>query len=55
LKTGFPRFEEGVLASVNHSIAEIDQWESAGFHEDQTRNIAKEAEAKAKYEEALRE
>ena len=45
--------EEASLASVNHSIVEIDQWENAGFHEDQMRNVAKEA--KAKYEDALRE
>ena len=46
------RIEES-LASVNHSIAEIDQWENAGFREDEMRKVAKEA--KAKYENALRE
>ena len=45
--------EEEALASVNHSVAEIDQWENAGFREDEMRTLAKEA--KAKYEDALRE
>jgi hypothetical protein len=45
--------KEESLASVNHSVAEIDQWENAGFHEDEMRKVAKEA--KAKYEDALRE
>ena len=40
------------MASVNHSVAEIDQWENASFHEDEMRTLAKEA--KAKYEDALR-
>jgi hypothetical protein len=41
------------LASVNHSVAEIDQWKNAGFREDEMRKAAKEA--KAKYEDALRD
>jgi hypothetical protein len=45
--------KEESLASVNHSVAEIDQWEIASLHEDETRKVAKEA--KAKYEDALRE
>ena len=38
--------KEEALASVNHSIAEIDQWENASFHEDEMRAVAKEAKAK---------
>jgi hypothetical protein len=45
--------KEGSLASVNHSVAEIDQWKNAGFREDEMRKAAKEA--KAKYEDALRD
>jgi hypothetical protein len=45
--------EEEALASVNHSEAEIDAWESAGFREEAARGKAKEA--KAAYEAALRE
>ena len=45
--------KEESLASVNHSVAQIDQWENASFHEDEMRKGAKEA--KAKYEDALRE
>ena len=47
------REEEALLASVSHSVTEIDQWENASFHEDEMRKIAKEA--KTKYEDALRE
>ena len=43
---------EEALASVNHSVAEVDQWENAGFAEDEKRKVAKEE--KAKYEDALR-
>jgi hypothetical protein len=43
---------EEALASVNHSIAEVDKWEQAHFEEDEMRNTVKEA--KAKYEDALR-
>jgi hypothetical protein len=44
--------EEEALASVNHSVAEVDQWEQAHFHEEELRNKAKGA--KKKYEAALR-
>jgi hypothetical protein len=43
---------EEALASVNHSVAEIDQWENAHFDEDDARN--KVLAAKGKYEDALR-
>jgi hypothetical protein len=46
------RHEED-LASVNHSVAEIDQWEQAHFDEEKLRNTAKAA--KKHYEDALRE
>jgi hypothetical protein len=45
--------EEVALASVNHSEAEIDTWEAAGFREEDARTAAKEA--KKQYEDALRE
>jgi len=45
--------KEEALASVNHSVAEIDLWEQAHFDEDEMRNTVKDA--KAKYEDALRE
>ncbi len=41
------------LASVNHSVAEIDKWEQAHFEEDDLRNKVKAA--KKLYEDALRE
>jgi hypothetical protein len=44
---------EEALASVHHTIAEVDKWESAHFAEDEMRSNVKEA--KAKYEDALRE
>ena len=43
---------EAALASVNHSVAEVDQWENAAFAQDEKGNVAKEE--KAKYEDALR-
>jgi hypothetical protein len=43
---------EEALASVNHSVAEIDQWEQAHFDEDDARN--KVLAVKRKYEDALR-
>jgi hypothetical protein len=46
------RLEEA-LASVNHSVAEVDQWEQAHFREDEIRNKVKAA--KRQYEDALRE
>jgi hypothetical protein len=45
--------EEEALASVNHSEAEIDTWEAAGFREEDARDKAKQA--KEAYEAALRE
>jgi hypothetical protein len=45
--------EEEALASVNHSEAEIDEWEAAGFREEEARDKAKQA--KENYEAALRE
>jgi hypothetical protein len=41
------------LASVNHSVAEIDKWEQAHFKEDEIRGRVKAA--KKQYEDALRE
>jgi len=43
---------EEALASVNHDVAEIDQWEAAYFEEYSLRN--KVRGAKAAYEDALR-
>ena len=45
--------EEEALASVNHTIAEVDKWEAAHFAEDDIRGKVKAA--KKKYEDALRE
>jgi energy-converting hydrogenase A subunit M len=45
--------QEEALASVNHSVAEVDKWEGAHFTEDKIRSKVKAA--KKKYEEALRE
>jgi hypothetical protein len=45
--------QEEALASVNHTIAEVDKWEGAHFAEDEIRNKVKAA--KKKYEDALRE
>ena len=44
--------DEETLASVNHSVAEVDQWEAAHFREEELRNAAKAA--KKQYEDALR-
>lgn len=44
--------EEEALASVNHDIAEVDQWEAAAFREDDIRR--KVRAAKRDYEDALR-
>lgn len=44
---------EEALASVDHSVAEVDQWELAADDEDEARKKAKTA--KAAYEDALRE
>ena len=45
--------QEEALASVNHSVAEVDKWEGANFTEDKIRSKVKAA--KKKYEDALRE
>jgi hypothetical protein len=45
--------KEEALASVNHSVAEVDNWEAAHFAEDELRSQVKDA--KEKYEDALRE
>ena len=44
--------EEESLASVDHSEAEVDAWEAAGFREEDAR--AKAKQAKKDYEAALR-
>jgi hypothetical protein len=44
--------EEEALASVNHSVAEVDKWEGASFKEDELRRKVKAA--KKQYEDALR-
>ncbi len=45
--------EEEALASVNHSVAEVDKWEAAHFKEDGVRQQVKAA--KKEYEDALRQ
>ena len=45
--------QEEDLASVNHTIAEVDKWEAAHFKEDEIRSKVKQA--KKLYEDALRE
>ena len=45
--------KEEELASVDHSIADVDKWEDAHFKEDEVRNKVKAA--KKEYEHALRE
>jgi hypothetical protein len=45
--------EEEALASVDHSIAKIDEWEAAHFREDELRTKA--MAAKSDYEDQLRE
>jgi len=44
--------QEEALASVNHSVAEVDKWEAAHFAEDEMRSKVKAA--KKDYEDALR-
>jgi hypothetical protein len=44
--------EEEALASVNHTVADVDQWEAAHFHEDELRSAVKAA--KRDYEDAIR-
>ena len=43
---------EEALASVNHSVAEVDEWENASFEEEDLRKKVKGA--KENYENALR-
>ncbi|HXW19317.1 MAG TPA: hypothetical protein VEK35_02315 [Roseiarcus sp.] len=43
---------EEALASINHTVAELDRWEAAHFREDDLRNAV--LAAKKKYEDALR-
>ena len=45
--------QEEALESVDHSIAEVDNWEQAHFKEDEIRSKVKAA--KRRYEDALRE
>ena len=45
--------QEEALASVNHTVAEVDKWEAAHFKEDEIRSKVKAA--KRRYEDALRE
>ena len=44
--------EEEALASVDHSVADVDRWEQASFREDELRTRTKDA--KKAYEAALR-
>jgi hypothetical protein len=44
--------QEEALASVNHSVAQVDQWENASDLEEEARKNAKAA--KKDYENALR-
>ena len=44
--------DEEALASVNHSVAEVDEWEAAHFREDELRDAV--IAAKKLYEDALR-
>jgi hypothetical protein len=38
--------KEEALASVNHDVAELDEWEKAHFEEDEMRNTVKAAKEK---------
>ena len=44
--------KEEQLASANHTVAQVDQWEQAHFEEEEARRRAKAA--KSGYEAALR-
>ncbi|MBA7478382.1 MAG: hypothetical protein ACI9HH_002749 [Pseudomonadota bacterium] len=44
---------EEELASGNHTVAELDQWEAAHFAEEELRTRVKDA--KKEYEDALRQ
>ena len=52
-ETKFKPKDVRALASVNHTVAEVDQWEGAHFKEDDMRKKVKAA--KKRYEDALRE
>ena len=45
--------QEEALASVDHTVAEVDKWENSAFLEEEARNKARAA--KKRYEDALRE
>lgn len=45
--------QEEALASVNHTVADVDKWEEAHLREDEIRNEVKAA--KKRYEDSLRE
>ncbi len=45
--------DEEALASVAHNVAEVDDWEAAGFREDAERQKVKAA--KQAYEDGLRQ
>lgn len=45
--------QEEQLASMNHTVAEVDRWETADSAEEEARNRANAA--KEAYEDALRE
>ena len=45
--------QEEALASVNHTVADLDEWEAASFKEDGLRTKVKAAIKR--YEDALRE
>jgi hypothetical protein len=45
--------QEEALASVDHSIADVDKWEQAHFKEEEIRSKVKAV--KQRYEDALRE
>jgi hypothetical protein len=45
--------QEEALASVTHTVAEVDKWEGAHFAENELRTKVKAA--KKSYEDALRE
>ena len=45
--------KEEALASTEHSVADIDQWEEAADEQEKAADVVKEA--KQRYEDALRE
>ncbi len=45
--------QEEALASANHNVAQVDEWEAAADREEEARNKTKAA--KKEYESALRE